>query len=690
MDDQLTVIAMVRNEADILPGLLAHASTLFDQALVIDHRSTDGSREILEAARAEWPGLQIFDYGVQGYFQGALSTAFARKALKDGADWVFFLDADEFIDVPDRAALLGALPRDGTPACLLLWRNLCPTAFGTYHDFDLQQEFLFGPNPSRYGKVVLSRRILQHAPDFELALGNHTVLSAPGALGLVAPPIGELLHIPIRSHDRLEMKLETGVAAYRAKTKATKQPIEGFHWFELLEKMRGGTLDDDLLRAVALDYGEPIAGAISAMPHFERRRRIAPAGVIAVAPLPAVGGRCFARSRVETQKLDRAVAWQQLRAEAEGVTVLIDKDNQVTLKPRVVRPGGELAPSVFGALPSENSLPADDLSERRLDSAIDMAFSRVETLVPSAWSHLVPVMFGLIALLRPRRFVELGTHYGCSFFAACQAMQTLDLDAEAVAIDTWQGDPQAGLYPETVFEDFIQLLRTRYPERSHYIRSRFDDAIGCFEDGSIDLLHIDGLHEYEAVRADFESWLPKMSDRGVMILHDTTVYERGYGVWLLWRDIAVRYPSLNLLHCHGLGIVYVGKGEGRFAEMLRGLSADPARYLLLNSIARNLGFLSIGAATSGQEAEGALQAKVALETELSARKSEFTAVLAVREGKLAATRAELGVRLGELNTNRQVFTAMQAELATIRASTSWRLSAPVRLLGRVLRGNTRG
>ena len=193
-----------------------------------------------------------------------------------------------------------------------------------------------------------------------------------------------------------------------------------------------------------------------------------------------------------------------------------------------------------------------------------MAFTPIETLVPSAWSKLVPVMLGLIALLRPRRFVELGSHHGCSFFAASQAMQALNLKAEAIAVDTWQGDPQAGYYTEEVFEDFNRLIRTRYQERSYYIRSRFEDAAGCFEDGSIDLLHIDGLHGYDAVSTDFQTWLPKMSDRGVVIFHDTTVYDRGFGVWQLWRDITARYPSVNLLHGHGLGIVYVGTREGRF------------------------------------------------------------------------------------------------------------------------------
>ena len=84
-----------------------------------------------------------------------------------------------------------------------------------------------------------------------------------------------------------------------------------------------------------------------------------------------------------------------------------------------------------------------------------------------------------------------------------------------------------------------------YGSFSHLMRMEFDSALQQFTDASIDLLHIDGCHTYEAVRHDFEAWLPKLSDRGVVILHDTAERREGFGVWKFWAEISNRYPGFS-------------------------------------------------------------------------------------------------------------------------------------------------
>ena len=116
--------------------------------------------------------------------------------------------------------------------------------------------------------------------------------------------------------------------------------------------------------------------------------------------------------------------------------------------------------------------------------------------------------------------------------------------------------------------DAVCSHNRRYDAFSRLIRSDFSDACGEFADGSIDLLHIDGCHSYEAVRRDFETWLPKLSKRGVILFHDTAEYTKGFGVHRLWEELRARYPSFEFRHGHGLGVLGVGENA---PEALRNL-----------------------------------------------------------------------------------------------------------------------
>jgi len=177
----------------------------------------------------------------------------------------------------------------------------------------------------------------------------------------------------------------------------------------------------------------------------------------------------------------------------------------------------------------------------------------------TSWHGLIPVGFQLVALQSPRLLVELGTHSGDSYCAFCQAVEMTGSVARCFAIDTWQGDDQAGHYGPEVLADLRSHHDPRYSRFSTLIQDTFDDAVAHFDDGSIDFLHIDGLHTYDAVKHDFTTWKPKLSERAIVLLHDINVRQRDFGVRTFWNELKEQYRTVEFTFSHGLGVVAVGK-----------------------------------------------------------------------------------------------------------------------------------
>lgn len=190
--------------------------------------------------------------------------------------------------------------------------------------------------------------------------------------------------------------------------------------------------------------------------------------------------------------------------------------------------------------------------------------------------------YDLLANVKPKTVVELGTQYGTSLWSFVQAAKDNALDTEFFVVDTWQGDAHSGLYGEEVFEKVTAIKRSFYSSGSfkiNFLRKTFNEALADFKNNSIDLLHIDGLHSYEAVHHDFEAWLQKMKKDGIILFHDIEVNEGDFGVHELWRELKEHYVTIEFHHSFGLGVLFLDAAMGREFKIEEGTWQKKYSYL---------------------------------------------------------------------------------------------------------------
>jgi hypothetical protein len=214
---------MVRNEPDIVRlSVLHHLRTGVDHVLLVDNRSSDETRKVVEELGC---GSRVTAWRDESeWYQEAMFTELAREAFRLGADWVVPFDADEFWVAPGTGlrALLSTTDAGALEAPVVNFvqqRTGRAAAADGLLSMTRRVERPIGPFERTRG-LVESRQIafveMLYPPKFvsrasrELAIGpgNHVV----GGLTAPAQPTDSLrcLHAPLRSLAALEAKADRG------------------------------------------------------------------------------------------------------------------------------------------------------------------------------------------------------------------------------------------------------------------------------------------------------------------------------------------------------------------------------------------------------------------------------------------------------------------------------------------------
>jgi glycosyltransferase involved in cell wall biosynthesis len=107
---KLVAVTRILNEDDIVEAFVRHHATMVDHHLFLDNGSTDRTIEILRSLRAEGLNVAVLQNQVPFYTEVSYNSALFKQArAMYGADWVLFLDTDEFLDIRETPAGLPAL-----------------------------------------------------------------------------------------------------------------------------------------------------------------------------------------------------------------------------------------------------------------------------------------------------------------------------------------------------------------------------------------------------------------------------------------------------------------------------------------------------------------------------------------------------------------------------------------------------
>ena len=173
--------------------------------------------------------------------------------------------------------------------------------------------------------------------------------------------------------------------------------------------------------------------------------------------------------------------------------------------------------------------------------------------VPSAWAGHEEFMLWYMGKVRPAKCVELGVHYGFSYFAMCHAVKELRLKTECFGVDLWEGDDHSGPGDPDVERFCFELNGKAFSEFSTLLKMDFTKASEQFSNTSVDLLHIDGRHGYEDVKHDFETWERTLFPGATVLFHDIAVPE--FGVRQFWGELRQKYQTFEFQHSSGLGVL---------------------------------------------------------------------------------------------------------------------------------------
>lgn len=154
------------------------------------------------------------------------------------------------------------------------------------------------------------------------------------------------------------------------------------------------------------------------------------------------------------------------------------------------------------------------------------------------------ILLPLVEKLKPKAILEIGTYKGGS-------------------ATMWKNKFKPKVLITVDIERLAKLKNCNYltglPSQDPRVFEQISNILGGRE---IDLLFIDGDHNYEAVKRDFEIFEPLVRPGGMIVFHDILYRYDDGDVPKLWKEIKRNYNYIEIAQNHdttGVGVITKGR-----------------------------------------------------------------------------------------------------------------------------------
>lgn len=186
---------------------------------------------------------------------------------------------------------------------------------------------------------------------------------------------------------------------------------------------------------------------------------------------------------------------------------------------------------------------------------------------PSSWIELSPILMGIVGECRPLVSVELGVQSGVSICAANQVIKPYNagiLDSSkhqrSFSVDPDEHLRAAGSPAAKFRVELGKYFTGEYGKFGSIISFDCEQARFYIPDECANLFLFNLERPYEEVRKVFDRWIGKIDPKALLIISGTQGRTpESQGRAQLYRELAEQYPSFELTHGDGLGIIDLGR-----------------------------------------------------------------------------------------------------------------------------------